>query len=80
MEVDDDEGTQRPRRVNDYGIELDFDILDDEEREVHPFLRRCMVAHFSEGWLLRDGRSNGFFNSKIKCRNRAYGAQHEGNG
>ncbi|KLO14413.1 cohesin complex subunit psm1 [Schizopora paradoxa] len=33
MEVDDDEGTQRPRRVNDYGIELDFDILDDDEKE-----------------------------------------------
>ncbi len=35
MDVDEDEeGTQRPKRVADYGIEVDFDDLDDEEREV----------------------------------------------
>ena len=35
MDVDDDEnGTQRPRKVPDYGIEVDFEQLDDEEREV----------------------------------------------
>ena len=35
MDVDDDEnGTQRPRKVADYGIEVDFEQLDDEEREV----------------------------------------------
>lgn len=35
MDVDeeDEEGTQRPRRVDDYGIEVDYDLLDDEERE-----------------------------------------------
>jgi len=34
MEVDEDEdGTQRPRHVNDYGLEVDFQSLDDEERE-----------------------------------------------
>lgn len=33
MDVDDDEGTQRPRRVPDYGIKVDFEMLDDDERE-----------------------------------------------
>lgn len=48
MEVDDDEGTQRPRRVNDYGIELDFDILDDDEKEVNLDLRSVLstITHF----------------------------------
>lgn len=37
MDVDEDEdGTQRPRQVQDYGIEVDFDALDDEERAVSP--------------------------------------------
>lgn len=35
MDVDEDEdGTQRPRQVQDYGIEVDFAALDDEERAV----------------------------------------------
>lgn len=35
MAVDEDEeGTQRPKKVQDYGIEIDFDALDDEERAV----------------------------------------------
>ena len=41
MDVDeeDDEGgsTQRPRRVPDYGIEVDFDILGEDERGVSGF-------------------------------------------
>ena len=49
MEVDDDEGTQRPRRVNDYVIELDFDILDDDEKEVNLDLRNVSstITHFT---------------------------------
>lgn len=34
MDVDeDDEGTQRTKRVQDYGIEVDFSSLEDDERE-----------------------------------------------
>jgi structural maintenance of chromosome 1 len=33
MEVDDD-GTQRPKEVADWGVEPDFEILDDEDKEV----------------------------------------------
>ncbi|KAJ7246598.1 condensin complex subunit SMC1 [Mycena haematopus] len=34
MDVDDDEdGTQQPRKVQDYGIEVDFEALDDDDRE-----------------------------------------------
>ncbi|KAG1728564.1 RecF/RecN/SMC [Suillus lakei] len=32
MDVDDDDGTQQPRQVQDYGIEADFDSLTEEER------------------------------------------------
>lgn len=35
MDVDEDEeGTQQVKRVPDFGIEVDFESLDDEEREV----------------------------------------------
>ena len=35
MDVDEDEdGTQRPKKVQDFGIEVNFESLDDEEREV----------------------------------------------
>ncbi|KAJ7638242.1 condensin complex subunit SMC1 [Roridomyces roridus] len=34
MDVDEDEdGTQQPRKVQDFGIEVDFDELDDDDRE-----------------------------------------------
>ncbi|KAG6329522.1 hypothetical protein ID866_9567, partial [Astraeus odoratus] len=34
MDIDEDEeGAQRPKKVQDFGIEVDFDALDDEERE-----------------------------------------------
>jgi structural maintenance of chromosome 1 len=36
MDVDEDEdGTQQVKRVADYGIEVDFDTLDDDERQVN---------------------------------------------
>jgi hypothetical protein len=39
MDVDEDEdaengSTQHPKRVHDYGIEVDFEVLSGEEREV----------------------------------------------
>jgi structural maintenance of chromosome 1 len=35
MDVDGDEdGTQQPRAVQSYGIEIDFEDLDDADREV----------------------------------------------
>jgi len=38
MNVDgDEEESQRPRTVSDYGIEVDFDSLDDDEREVRQY-------------------------------------------
>ena len=38
MDVDeDDDGTQPVRKVADYGIEVDFDGLDEAEREVLSF-------------------------------------------
>lgn len=44
MDVDGEDGTQRPTEVEDYGIEADFDDLDTDEREVRPThrsMRRC---------------------------------------
>jgi structural maintenance of chromosome 1 len=34
MDIDEDEGVQRPRQVESYGIEVDFENLDAEDREV----------------------------------------------
>lgn len=34
VDADDEEETQRPRTVADYGIEVDFENLDDEDRDV----------------------------------------------
>ena len=35
MDVDeDDDATQQPLKTNDFGIEVDYDDLNDEEREV----------------------------------------------
>ena len=35
MDVDEDEdGTQRPKQVEDYGIEVDFSSLENDDREV----------------------------------------------
>lgn len=34
MDVDDEDETQRARDVQDYGIEVDFDGLDEEEKQV----------------------------------------------
>ena len=42
MDVDeDDEGTQRVKRVPDYGIEVDFELLSNDEREVHSHHAWC---------------------------------------
>jgi len=30
----DDEGTQRPTKTNDFGIDPDYTMLEDEEKEV----------------------------------------------
>lgn len=35
MDVDEDEdATQRPKEVQDFGIEIDFENLDEDDREV----------------------------------------------
>lgn len=54
MDVDeDDEGTQKPRRVNDFGIEVDFESLDDDEREVGEPL--CTLPSAILIWDVQDG-------------------------
>ena len=34
MEVEEEDGTQQVRKAADYGIEVDFESLDDDERQV----------------------------------------------
>lgn len=34
MDVDDENGAQKPRQADDYGVEVDFDGLDDADKEV----------------------------------------------
>ncbi|KAJ2928232.1 hypothetical protein H1R20_g8845, partial [Candolleomyces eurysporus] len=36
MDVDDEDATQRPKAVADYGLEVDFDSVGDEDREKDP--------------------------------------------
>jgi len=46
MDVDQtDEGTQQVATVNDYGLEIDFSELDEEETEVCPSLPITHFAH-----------------------------------
>ena len=33
MEVDDD-GSQHPAKINDFGVEPDFDVLEEDDKEV----------------------------------------------
>ena len=41
MDVDeDDDGTQQVKKVADYGIEVDFESLDEDEREVSAMISR----------------------------------------
>jgi hypothetical protein len=55
MDVDDDDGSQRPRQVQDYGIEVDFDSLTEEERTVCQFWRsRKLELDFFVGQFSRD--------------------------
>jgi hypothetical protein len=47
MEVDEDEdNTQQPKAVADYGIEIEFDSLEDEDREVRQALHVRITAHW----------------------------------
>lgn len=34
MDIDEEDGTQKPKTVSDFGVEVDFDALEDEDREV----------------------------------------------
>lgn len=45
MDVDDD-GTQRPKEVADWGVEPNFDDLEDEDREVS-----CVILYLVENKL-----------------------------
>ena len=33
-EDEDEDGTQRPKMVQDYGIQVDFTLLEEDERQV----------------------------------------------
>lgn len=53
MDIDEeDEGTQRPLQARDYGIEVDFDDLSEEERDVRPSslspLCSCCLTYISD--------------------------------
>jgi hypothetical protein len=69
MDVDEDEdNTQQPKVVADFGIEVDFEALEDEEKEVkqpsHP--AKLTLMHHS-GWERRHGRKLRRSDSKAQC-------------
>lgn len=44
MDVDEEEGaTVRPKQINNYGVEVDFEVLDDDDREVSA----CLLLSFT---------------------------------
>ena len=46
MDIDDDEdGTQKPKTVADYGIEVNFELIDEDDRMQDP---AEMVAQFDK--------------------------------
>ena len=54
MDVDEDESTQQVKRVSDYGIEVDFSDLDEEELEVcclvsRPWQYICSSSYMQGG-------------------------------
>lgn len=50
MDVDEDEnGSQEVKRVPDYGIEADFEGLDDDQRQVIDYVELCDVI-FIDVW------------------------------
>lgn len=55
MDIDDD-GTQKPVQVNDFGIEPDFDILDDEEKEVSSCVLAVIDVRMAEKRLVERSR------------------------
>ena len=56
MDVDeDDEGSQDIKRVPDYGIEVDFSSLDDDEKEVSASQRDSLTCSINSG--VQDGSS-----------------------
>lgn len=65
MEVDDD-GTQRPKEVADWGVEPDFEVLEDDDKEVsyNSLSRQDMKL-----MTIRITRKRSTGNLKVKYRN-----------
>ena len=63
MDVDDEDGTQQPKKVNDYGVEVDFESLDQEEREV----RTCVptIALFTDNLQDASAETGAQFDTSI---------------
>jgi hypothetical protein len=79
MDVDDDDGTQRPRQVQDYGIEVDFDNLTEEERAVCNVLTvENWNLIFPLGQFSRDRCRVRCASCETQCRDREDGTQPEG--
>jgi structural maintenance of chromosome 1 len=72
MDVDEEDeaghSTQRPRRVPDYGIEVDFDILGEDERGVRGMRSMEYVTRSYQIWIREQdssGEALGEFDASI---------------
>lgn len=56
MDVDEDEdATQRPKEVQDFGIEIDFETLDEDDREVRSTASRGLSESLMQlAWAERN--------------------------
>jgi structural maintenance of chromosome 1 len=80
MDVDGVDKELEPRAIPDYGIEVDFDELDDEDRTVS--VASTLICYYSkQQGRLRGGRQkDGGRYCQTELRNREDVAQHESDG
>ena len=83
MDVDEDEeGTQSIKRVPDYDIEVDFSLLDEDDREVRISSYQYLLSFhvYSSEWLKRSRSRIQRPDSQNLCRYRACSSEYESYG
>lgn len=64
--MEDEEATQKPVEVDDYGLEPDFDILEEEDREVGYYCRTAVLRTTALTRVYRTKMKKSVANSKLR--------------
>jgi hypothetical protein len=78
MDLDDD-GTQRPATVKDYGVKPDFEELDEGAKEVCQLFPTVATGLIGSGWLGRGGSGARSRGHEDQERLGEAGPRYEGN-